>query len=102
MEYDKRYPSITLDGTQQLVDGTTLTGLTKLGTYGSSRSLAIIQCKSLELTEGQHTITMANIGEKAQIQGVIAAVLTDDNAAASTPTPKPYGCTGRNTVYAGI
>lgn len=89
VEYNNRYPTITLDGTQQLVDGTTLTGLTILGTYGSSRSLAIIQCKSLELDAGQHTITMANIGEKAQIQGVIAAVLTDDNAAASTPSPKP-------------
>ncbi len=86
LEYDNRYPNIYVDGVQK-IDGNHLSGLYNysIGTYGTNgQKLAIIQVPLENLSAGTHTIKFSN---DDQVRGVIAAVLTDDNAANPTETP---------------
>lgn len=83
LEYDNRYPNIYVDGVQK-IDGNHLSGLYNysIGTYGTNgQKLAIIQVPLENLSAGTHTIKFSN---DDQVRGVIAAVLTDDNAANPT------------------
>lgn len=87
IEYDYRYPDIYVDNDLK-VDGGQLSIPKEehIGTYDSSRSLALIQVPLRDLSAGSHAVKFKAANS---VVGVIAVVLTNDAEASATATPQP-------------